>query len=83
MRDDSGLIKLELADNGIGMPEVDTETEPESLGLRLIKGLSEDIDAAVSFDVDCGTRITIMFKPDVLNDPENILRSAGVKEVYK
>jgi len=61
-------IVLELADNGIGMPQIDLDNEPESLGLRLMKGLSEDIDADINFNTDNGTRIRIIFKPDALNE---------------
>jgi two-component sensor histidine kinase len=82
MIDNGKQIKLELADNGIGMQPVNPAAEPESLGLQLIKGLSEDIDAAVSFDNDNGTRITIVFKPDALNDPDSILKLAKIEEEY-
>jgi two-component system, sensor histidine kinase PdtaS len=75
-------IKLELADNGIGMPQIDSNVEPESLGLRLMKGLSEDIDADISFEIDNGTRISIIFKPDALSDLENILKVPQTKEIY-
>lgn len=80
MLNNGGRVKLELADNGIGMAHIDHEAEPESLGLRLMRGLSEDIDADISFKVDNGTRIRIIFKPDALNEPENIARSPGIKE---
>jgi len=82
MRNDSGRIKLELADNGIGMPQIDRETEPESLGLRLMKGLSEDIDADISFEVDNGTRIILTFGYDALNEPENLLKVPQTTEIY-
>ena len=82
MRNDSGRIKLELADNGIGMPHVDPRNEPESLGLRLMKGLSEDIDAAISFEVDNGTRITIVFDVDPLNNGNTLSAGAINKGVY-
>ena len=75
-------IKLELADDGIGMPQIDKETERESLGLRLMKGLSEDIDADISFKVDNGTRINIVFDVDPLNNG-NILSAGAInKGVY-
>jgi hypothetical protein len=45
-----------------------------------MKGLSEDIDAVISFEVDGGTRITIIFKPDALGDPDVFLKSAESKE---
>jgi len=75
-------IKLELADNGIGMSQIDHEAEPESLGLRLMKGLSEDIDADITFEINNGTRITIIFKWDLLNTPENLLPSSKTMEAY-
>ncbi len=78
--DDGGQIKLELSDNGIGMQDIVNETESGSLGISLMKGLSEDIDANISFEVDKGTKITIIFENDALNNPENILKSAGQKE---
>lgn len=81
MTDNGSRTILELADNGIGMQQVDHDTELESLGLRLINGLSEDIDADISFDVDNGTRITLSFKPDILNDPDSFLKSATTSEM--
>ena len=75
-------IKLELADNGIGMPLMDSEIASGSLGLELMKGLCEDIDAAIRFKADHGTQITIIFEPDVLNDPDNFLTSTKRKETY-
>ena len=80
--DNGEQIKLELADDGIGMPQNTYQTEQESLGLELMKGLSEDIEADISFDVKNGTRITIIFRPDALNDPESFLNSSPAKEVY-
>jgi two-component sensor histidine kinase len=50
--DHNNRIQLELADNGIGMPQFNDAAEHESLGLRLIKGLSDDIDAEITFIVD-------------------------------
>jgi two-component sensor histidine kinase len=82
MKDDGKRTRLELADDGIGMPEIDLEAEPESLGLRLIKGLSEDIDAEISIEFNNGTRIIISFKTDPMNDLDNILKSTKTTEVY-
>jgi len=76
------VIQLEMADNGIGMLPIDLETEPESMGLRLMKGLSADIGADIRFDVGDGTRITILFKPDELNEVDNHLISSQSKETY-
>jgi len=82
MIDDGKRTILELADNGIGMQEIDLDAEPDSLGLRLIKGLSEDIDAEISFEVNSGTRIIIAFKSDLLNNLDSVLKSTKTTEVY-
>ncbi|MGF7042611.1 tetratricopeptide repeat-containing sensor histidine kinase [Mucilaginibacter lappiensis] len=80
MIDDGTRIILNLADDGIGMPQVNYEAESESLGLRLIKGLSEDITAQIRFEVSKGTKIIIVFKADPLNDPNSILSSTNLIE---
>jgi two-component sensor histidine kinase len=54
-------IKLIIADNGIGI-DPDIAGKPSaSLGLKLMKGLSEDIHADISFENNNGTKITIKF----------------------
>ena len=80
---DGDRIKLELADNGIGMQEIIKETESGSLGLELMKGLSEDIDADIDFKIENGTKITIKFKPDALNAPQSAVKLADTKEMYQ
>lgn len=80
--DEGQRIKLELADNGIGMPETDNNVESESLGLQLIKGLSEDINANISFKVDNGTSITIEFEQDALNGMESFLKSTETTAMH-
>jgi len=82
MTHDGRNITLELADNGIGMPQVGYDSEPKSLGLRLIKGLSEDINAETHFEVNNGTKITITFKLDPVNDTESTLILTDQMEVY-
>jgi len=81
MSDSMDSITLVLADDGIGMPQIDHDAEPESLGLRLIRGLSEDIDAEINFEIDSGIRITIIFKPDPLNEPDQLLNQTNKMEV--
>lgn len=81
MFEEGRRIRLALADNGVGMPQIDYDDEPESLGLRLIKGLSEDIEAETHFEVTNGTRITIVFKHDPLNAPDTILESIKTEGV--
>ena len=50
---------LEIADNGIGLPEKFDAGNNQSLGLRLMKGLSEDLSARFSIENRKGTRIII------------------------
>jgi len=71
--DDGKKITLIMADNGIGIPKNIHKTELNSLGLELIKGLSEDIKATLNFETDNGTKITIKFEHDELNVTENRL----------
>lgn len=81
MADDGTQIVLEMADDGIGMPEIDHDAEPSSLGLRLMRGLSEDIDANIRFEIDNGTRIIIIFKIDPLNNSDSFLNLVNTTEV--
>lgn len=53
--------KMILRDNGIGMV-IDNESKPvESLGLQLIKSLSQQLDAQMDIDTNNGTKYTIIF----------------------
>eukprot|EP01037_Dinobryon_pediforme_P000858 gene858-863_t len=61
------LHQYQVIDNGIGMPKNIHKTELNSLGLELIKGLSEDIKATLNFETGNGTKITIKFEHDELN----------------
>ncbi|MFT3822656.1 MAG: tetratricopeptide repeat protein [Chitinophagaceae bacterium] len=65
-RDDEDRIMLSIADNGVGLPTGMNHDNTNSLGMKLMKGLSEDIHA--SFTVECsqGTRIIIGFKENKL-----------------
>lgn len=52
-------FRMTIADNGIGIPQ----DQPKNFGLRLIAGLSNEIDGQYSFDNTNGTVFTIIF-PD-------------------
>ncbi|MGC9396503.1 MAG: hypothetical protein ACP5J4_16790, partial [Anaerolineae bacterium] len=55
------LARLEVADNGVGLPEdMELETSPR-LGLRLIKMLARQIDGEVSIGQNAGTCIAVTF----------------------
>ena len=75
-------IKLVVADNGIGMNANIKDTELNSLGLQLIKGLSEEIRAHIEFENNMGTKISVTFYLDTLMEFENNLVMPLEKEIY-
>lgn len=52
-------IVLEVTDNGIGLPENIGEAASNSLGVQLLKGLSEDINGQITFENRNGAKITV------------------------
>jgi two-component sensor histidine kinase len=56
--------------------------QQHSLGLRLIKGLSDDINASIDIKNDNGTKIIIVFNVDPLQESNNILTTIKKKEIY-
>ena len=55
-------LKLELADNGIGIDENSIQSNPVSLGLQLIRGLTKEIHGEVIIKNNQGVKITVLFK---------------------
>ncbi|WP_347052163.1 tetratricopeptide repeat-containing sensor histidine kinase [Flavobacterium olei] len=53
--------RLEIADNGVGLPVNFEETERDSLGMNLMMGLSDQIDGTFEMKNDNGLKITITF----------------------
>ena len=68
-------IQLVIADNGIGMKE-DQGTEFNSLGIELMKGLSDEIGAEIYFEIDNGTKITLKAKSELEIESDNIHKAA-------
>jgi two-component sensor histidine kinase len=56
---------LTISDNGVGMPVHSDEKRAGSLGLSLIKGLSEDLDGSFTLEHQNGTVLKILFVHDV------------------
>lgn|GEM_PF-781178 len=54
-----GNIQLAIADNGIGIVKAGKSVKGEGMGVRLMRGLCEDIDARIRFESTNGTRITV------------------------
>jgi two-component sensor histidine kinase len=58
-----GLLVLEIRDNGVGLPPGVDPENPESLGLRLVKLLTQQIRGKMEIDGKAGTAFKITF-PD-------------------
>jgi two-component system, sensor histidine kinase PdtaS len=64
-RGDRNIIHLKIADNGIGLPpDLDPRTL-HSLGIKLMKGLTEDLGGYFSIESQNGTTIYIRFVANV------------------
>lgn len=59
-------VQLVIADNGIGISMDKINYSSSSLGLKLVKGLTEDIQGDISIINDNGTTIRIEFEIDPL-----------------
>ena len=66
MRQTGEDIELIIRDNGIGMVKVRDDTDIDSLGLNLMRGLIEEINGQIQFENNNGTIIAITFKVDLL-----------------
>lgn len=61
-------VKLVIADNGVGFSEQIDTMQSESLGLKLMNGLSGDINAELNIKNINGTTITIIFDTEPLSN---------------
>lgn len=82
MQRNSDQVTLVIADNGIGIDTTLAKEPLGSLGLKLIKGLSADIRAAVMIENDNGTKITIDFLVEAFSHANSIPGSLNEREVY-
>jgi two-component sensor histidine kinase len=70
---DASRYVLTIADNGIGIRAQSSTERPGSLGMSLMKGLSEDLDGSFSIENNNGTIITITFTYDRIMKRQNTL----------
>ncbi len=67
---------LKISDNGIGMPRDFDAKRPGSLGMSLIRGLSDDLEGNFSIESNNGTTLTISFTREVgIKQPDNLSES--------
>jgi len=60
-QDGSDVCSLRIADNGKGLPAGFDWTRTNTLGMQLLAGLAQQIDARVTVATDCGTVIELTF----------------------
>ncbi|MDN3548863.1 tetratricopeptide repeat-containing sensor histidine kinase [Mucilaginibacter aquaedulcis] len=67
----SNVISLVFSDNGRGLPVNFDESETKSFGIKLIKGLAEDLGGILRVESLNGTMVTMQFKiADFYEQPE-------------
>jgi two-component sensor histidine kinase len=54
-------IRLEVSDNGIGLPEGVSFSSTKSLGLRLVRTLADQLGGTIEMGCEPGARITLTF----------------------
>lgn len=66
-------IRLSISDNGIGIPDNWNKMQRDSLGLRLMKGLSDDVRGDFRIENTGGTQITLEFREELFSfEPRKI-----------
>jgi two-component sensor histidine kinase len=76
LRNEGGSIVLRVNDDGVGLPE---PLPTASLGLQLVRFLTEQLQGKVQFESSCGAHITVRFPSNqtnaVISQPARISRS--------
>lgn len=54
-------MTLRVSDNGIGMPDIAEQTKPDSLGLKLVKDLVQQLEGTITMHCKLGTAFEITF----------------------
>ena len=52
---------LVVADNGVGLPATPSTAPSTSTGLKLVEALSRQLDATLTFEINGGTRVSLVF----------------------
>ena len=60
---DQSAINLVIADNGVGIPKDIGSGKTDTLGLTVVKTLTDQINGSLEIDRSAGTRYTISFRP--------------------
>jgi len=61
------VIRLSVEDNGIGIPDGIETGKSATLGLELIKGLTDDLKGKVQFNIKNGTNVMVSFNKGAIS----------------
>ncbi|MCR9171257.1 MAG: PAS domain S-box protein [bacterium] len=56
------MIKLTIADNGVGLPQEFEDMQSDTLGLQLVTTLAEQLDAELKVNTEQGTEFQLIFE---------------------
>lgn len=59
----TGAVRLQIKDNGVGLPETFNPDQQDSMGLVLIRGLSHQLNGNFSIESSGGVIVTVSFIP--------------------
>jgi two-component sensor histidine kinase len=77
VRGDRDIIHLKIADNGVGLPAALDGAMLNSLGIKLMKGLTGDLGGSFSMESQNGTTVYIRFVANVpFENARKIIASA-------
>jgi two-component sensor histidine kinase len=72
------ILHLTIADNGTGIKDLDKFTQAGSLGMKLIRGLTEDLSGKLTIESDKGTKISIDCSINPFGEEVDINEAASV-----
>ncbi len=75
MQQSDETISLVICDIGVGIEPAILKAETNSMGMKYLKGLTGDIDGEINIANENGTKITISFNPDPLNEFNTLSRN--------
>ncbi|NPV51690.1 MAG: histidine kinase, partial [Candidatus Methanofastidiosum sp.] len=62
MRRADGSVELVVADDGVGLPEDIDPSSTDTLGLKLVSLLTDQLNGKMTLDVDNGTKFSMVFR---------------------
>lgn len=71
-KSENGEYKLMISDNGIGLPDDFNIDETESLGMNLMRGLTDQLEGNFTLESRNGLKITVNFRKTTDVDDQNI-----------